>query len=187
MRLFKLVYCLKDGKQIWHTIPSIEFEGIYYNSGREKEILGKLGTILQNCLMNMIKIQQLTFNLLLSNDPVFESFLNQCLCYVVGCKVGKLDIRFDSYDGRYNLPQTIFYAKSLDMLVLEDCNLEPPTSNLSFPSLRKLRLVNVYADDQLIIIGCPSLVYLEGFEKLEVFGLSKLEEFKVENLYELEW
>ncbi|XP_031258470.1 F-box/LRR-repeat protein At2g42720-like isoform X2 [Pistacia vera] len=122
-------------------------------------------------------------------------YLEQGLLYrhMERISIRKLTISMTSFFwGRgYNLPQIVFCAESLDVLELSGCKLYSPRISVQL-SLRKLYLVDVYADDQMIenlFARCPLIEYLtidscKGFKSLEL-SLSKLHEIKVSNNDEL--
>ncbi|GAY67870.1 hypothetical protein CUMW_259860 [Citrus unshiu] len=120
------------------------------------------------------------------------SFLSieQVVQLVYSLKHGNRNYR-DSY---YNMPQLVFYAKSMALLELDSCKLESPRGNVTFSCLRELRLRHVCANDQVIkdlITGCLlieliSIISCQGLKHLELLNLGKLKEFKVYDEYGLE-
>ncbi|GAY62628.1 hypothetical protein CUMW_219380 [Citrus unshiu] len=87
----------------------------------------------------------------------------------------------------YNVPQIVFYLKSLHVLDLGSCKLEPPRRTVTLSSLRRLCLSFVYVEDEVIrdmVAGCPLIEYMNidncrGFKSLELVGLHKLQEIKI--------
>ena len=87
----------------------------------------------------------------------------------------------------YNVPQIVFYLKSLHVLDLGSCKLEPPRRTVTLSSLRRLCLSFVYVEDEVIrdmVAGCPLIEYMNidncrGFKSLELVGLHKLKEIKL--------
>ena len=60
----------------------------------------------------------------------------------------------------YPLPHCVLVAKSLTVLKLHSCKLDSIRSDISLPSLKRLSLLSVYADNQIIpnlIFGCPMI------------------------------
>lgn len=82
----------------------------------------------------------------------------------------------------YSLPQSVLVAKSLTVLTLKGCCLKSTCSDINLPSLRKLSLKEVDADDEFIqnlIFGCPAIEYRGIFcrqciKSIKIFGLLKL-------------
>ena len=144
-------------------------------------------------------LEKFTFIVQLSDDVKFVSSIYRCLRYAVETNVKELKLGFccphSNYpDSYYNLPQLVFYAKSMSLLGLDSCKLESPRGNVTLSCLRELRPRHVCADDQVIkdlISGCPliefiSIISCRGLKHLELPNLGKLKEFKVYDEYGLE-
>lgn len=185
----------KRWKETWHTCPILVLNDHTHGYfGRVKEVLKCMEQTLLNRHMEMISIRKLVVSLsCFWNDPEFAALVNRCVCFAIGSNVKELKLRFPFFWGGYNLPQIVFCAKSINVLELSGCKLSHPRISVQL-YLRKLSLVDVYADDQMIrnlFSRCPLIEYLaiessKGFKSLELFNLSKLHEVKVSNNDELD-
>lgn len=146
-----------------------------------------------------ISLEKFTLIIQLSDDLKFVSSVYRCLRYAVESNVNELKLGFccpySNYpDSYYNLPQLVFYAKSMALLELDSCKLESPRGNVILSCLMELCLRHVCADDQVIkdlLSGCPliefiSIISCQGLKHLELPNLGKLKEFKVYDEYGLE-
>ncbi|KAK2634112.1 hypothetical protein Ddye_028904 [Dipteronia dyeriana] len=204
----------KRWEKVWLTCPVLEFDEKVFNKyldwyeyrklnkhvqRRRNALFNCLTGIMRNYRDNVISIKKFTMSLFLSDDRAFTSFVNHCIYYAIGCNVSEIKLLFRFVCGetyKYNLPQIVLFAKSLEVLELQGCNVGLPTSDhLKLSSLRKLCLSNVRVDDRMIenlVGGCPLIEYLnfnlcEGFKCLELFGLTRLYEIKLFKNYEIEW
>ena len=80
-------------------------------------------------------LEKFTLIVQLSDDLKFVSSVYRCLRYAVESNVKGLKLGFCcSYgkypDSYYNLPQLVFYAKSMALLGLDSCKLESPRGNV---------------------------------------------------------
>ncbi|XP_031269424.1 F-box/LRR-repeat protein 25-like [Pistacia vera] len=180
----------KSWKETWHTCPIL----VLGDFARAKEELKFIEQTLLNRHMEMISLRKLVISLsCFWNDPEFAALVDRCVCFAIGSNVKELKLQFPFCWGRYNLPQIVFCAKSIDVLELYHCNLSRPRIGVQL-SLRKLCLVGVYVDDQMIenlFARCPLIEYLtiessKGFKSLELFSLSELHEVEISNNGELE-
>ena len=141
--------------------------------------------------------------------PKSVSRLDRWMSFAVKSDVEELNLTFvRGWDRRYQLPQSVFLAKSLTVLTLNWCKLHLTCGdiNINLPSLRKLSLYEVYTDDQTIhklVAGCPVIqdmrfqrcrelknIKFEGLTKaksIEVAYNDDLERIELEasNLYSL--
>ncbi|KAJ0014287.1 hypothetical protein Pint_19738 [Pistacia integerrima] len=185
----------KSWKEMWHTCPILVLDDDQSRDrfARAKEVLKCMEQTLLNRHMEMISLTKLMISLLFFWDDEFVALIDRCVCFAIGSNVNELELRFPIFGGGYNLPQIVFCAKSINVLELYRCNLSHPRIGVQL-SLRKLCLVGVYVDDQMIenlFARCPSIEYLTiessgGFKSLELFSLRKLHEVKMSHNDELE-
>ncbi|KAJ0015251.1 hypothetical protein Pint_19730 [Pistacia integerrima] len=185
----------KSWKETWHTCPILVLdEHSHGDFARAKEELKCIEQTLLNRHMEMISLRKLMISFsCFWNDPEFAALVDRCVCFAIGSNVKELKLQLPFFWGRYNLPQIVFCAKSIDVLELYHCNLSRPRIGVQL-SLRKLCLVGVCVDDQMIgnlFARCPLIEYLtiessKGFKSLELFSLSELHEVEISNNVELE-
>ncbi|GAY62627.1 hypothetical protein CUMW_219370 [Citrus unshiu] len=179
----------KTWKQLWHTFPNVEYNPRRSTFRRQKMVLKYLEQFLLNRYLDAISLEKLTLRVeLLSDDPDLESIMNRCLSYAFASNVKelKLDVGCCRI---YNVPQIVFYLKSIYVLDFEFCKLEPPRSTVTLLSLRKLCLSFVHVDDEVIrdmVAGCPLIEYIiinncPGLKSLQLLGLNKLKEIKLDS------
>ncbi|KAL5767471.1 hypothetical protein ACOSP7_014076 [Xanthoceras sorbifolium] len=207
----------KTWKRAWCTFPVFEFDNtifkrkLYYFSGdtllsreerfkeaqrRREKLFNSLEQTMQNrYCRERISMKKFKINIFLFDDPLLASFLERCIFYAVGSNVKELSLEFVCGRGRrYNLPQIVLFAKSVELLKLKGCKLELPRNNIQLSSLRKLYLSHVLVDDLLIenlISGCPMIEdlnfsFCNGHQNLKLYDLSRLNEIKVTNNDELQ-
>ncbi|KAL5755827.1 hypothetical protein ACOSQ2_020573 [Xanthoceras sorbifolium] len=116
---------------------------------------------------------------------LFASFVDQCICPAVGCNVKELKLLFIAECMKwYNLPEILLSANSIGILELQCCKLELPRNRLKLSLIRKLVLTSVYIDYHVI----KNLFTLcRGFKRLELFGLTRLNEIRLVHINEVEW
>ena len=96
-------------------------------------------------------------------DVILEKHhgLNKCkkpLNHIFHCE--ELILFFGVSRIRYPLPHCVLVAKSLTVLKLHSCKLDSIRSDISLPSLKRLSLLGIYVDNQIIqnlIFGCPMI------------------------------
>ena len=102
--------------------------------------------------------------------------------------VEELDLNFGWFGQMcYRLPHSVLVAKSITMLTLLSCRLESTCGAINLPSLKKLSLLCVYADDQIIqnlLAGCPVIEYMKfdrcsGCECIQLSNVPNLLAIKV--------
>ena len=107
--------------------------------------------------------------------------------YIFHCE--KLILFFGGSRIRYPLPHSVLVAKSLTVLTLHSCKLDSIRSDISLLSLKRLSLLGVYADNQIIqnlIFGCPMIEDMRisccwGIKCLKIFGLPTAMKILVQN------
>ncbi|KAJ4705668.1 F-box domain containing protein [Melia azedarach] len=186
----------KGWKQAWDTYPSLEFTDVCYNISRKKETLRYMEQMLLKRCREKISLKKFSFRMELSNYPELASYIDRSLSYAVGCNVKelKLEIVYWGSVWWFKLPQSVLCVRSITVLELGGCKLEFGGSSMKLPSLRRLLLKQVKAEDRVIdnlVARCPLIEYLridecEGFKSLELFTLSRVDKIKVCNNYELE-
>ncbi|XP_031269574.1 F-box/FBD/LRR-repeat protein At4g26340-like isoform X1 [Pistacia vera] len=183
----------KSWKETWHTCPILVLEDHPHRDiARVKEVLKFMEQTLLNRHMEMISLRKLMISLAWFWDDKFAALVDRCVCFAIGSNVKELKLRFPFFWGRYNLPQIVFCAKSINVLELDHCTLSPPRIGVQL-SLRKLCLVGVYVDDQMIenlfarcpLIECLTIESSKGFKSLELFSLRKLHEVEISSNAEL--
>ncbi|KAK3219574.1 hypothetical protein Dsin_013544 [Dipteronia sinensis] len=135
-------------------------------------------------------------------DQEFAPFVDKCASYAIGCNVKKLKLDFgldddddddnddegDRENRWYNLPPSVICAKSIEVLKLGKCKVGLPIgSDVKLSYLRKLHLHEVDINNHAInnlFSGCPLIEEMiigecEGFESIEVFVLSKINNIMV--------
>ena len=118
-----------------------------------------------------------------------KSRVDRWIRFVVGSNVEELFLFFEGSRIRYPLPHSVLVAKSLTVLTLHSCKLDSIRSGINLPSLKRLSLVGVYADNQIIqnlIFGCPMVEDMgisccPGIKCLKIFGLPKVMKILVQN------
>ena len=89
----------------------------------------------------------------------------------------ELDLNFEWFGQMcYRLPHSVLVAKSVTVLTLPGCRLESTCGAINLPSLKKLSLLCVYADDQIIqnlFAVCPVIEY-KKFDRCSGFECIKL-------------
>ncbi|KAL5755819.1 hypothetical protein ACOSQ2_020565 [Xanthoceras sorbifolium] len=204
----------KRWEQAWRTYPILEFDRTVLTGDlcrrflpvddKLKEIQKKkkrLFKYLEAALLNrhcreMISIKKFTIDMDFVVDSKFESFVDRCICYAVGSDVKELSLEFGYRPNRwFKLPQIVLCAGSIELLKLKNCMLELlPRSSIQLYSLKELFLSLVIVDDHMIanlVSGCPLIGHLglhlcQGFESLELSGLSRLKQVKVTRNFSLQ-
>nr|POE82334.1 f-box/lrr-repeat protein [Quercus suber] len=118
-----------------------------------------------------------------------KSRVDRWIGFVVESNVEELILFFGGSRIRYPLPHSVLVAKSLTVLTLHSCKLDSLRSDINLPSLKRLSLLSVYADDQIIqnlIFGCPMVEDMgisccRGIKCLKIFGLAKVMKILVQN------
>ncbi|KAJ9184857.1 hypothetical protein P3X46_004543 [Hevea brasiliensis] len=145
--------------------------------------------------------------------PEVVSTMDRWICHALGSHVKDLKIAVgpsgNEEEYSYSLPQPVFNAISIQVLDLDNCKLKlHPGGDIKLPSLKKLSLTTVFADDIVVsklLAGCPliedlNFIWCFGFKtlqildhhanllKLRVEWLEHLEQIKLEahNLRSLE-
>ncbi|XP_050289693.1 F-box/FBD/LRR-repeat protein At3g26920-like [Quercus robur] len=101
---------------------------------------------------------------------------------IVDSDVEELNLEFGYFGIDYILPQRVLVAKSLTVLILYKCKLESTCGDIYLPSLKKLSLSHVDADDQIfqnLIAGCPvieSMMFREcrGLKSIKASNVPKV-------------
>ena len=116
--------------------------------------------------------------------------LNKCkkpLNYIFRCE--ELILFFGGSHVRYPLSHSVLVAKYLTVLTLHSCKLDSIRSDINLPSLKRLSLLGIYANNQIIqnlIFGCPMIEDMRisccrGIKCLKIFGLPKVMKILVQN------
>lgn len=189
----------KRWNRVWRSYPVLKFDELFFYSeylegcdlrNRRNRVFSIVERTLRIRHEDMISLIEFTLPLRLSADKEFRSFVNQCVRHALGCNVKKLKLIFDcslEEQYRYNLPQIVLLANSLEILKLQGCKIELPKSDLNLFSLRKLTLASVYINDHMIrnlVRGCPlmerlNFTHCNGFKTVELLGLSRLYKVKL--------
>ena len=126
-------------------------------------------------------IKNFTLKVSLQNHKS-KSRIDRWIRFVVESNVEELILFFGGSRIRYPLPHSVLVAKSLTVLTLHSCKLDSIRSDINLPSLKRLSLLGVYADNQIIqnlIFGCPMVEDMGisccwGIKCLKIFGLPKV-------------
>lgn len=193
----------KRWKHVWFTIPVLEFDGAYFETklwcrDREKtrQIQRKRVELYHFAEQNLVsrrrqrlKINKLTLFMYL-RTPKTVSRVDRWIDYSLKSNVEELNLDFFMSGGRrYILPQSVLLAKSITVLMLSGCRLESHCCDINLSSLKKLSLVKVRTNDQIIhnlVAGCPVIEdmrfeFCYGLENIHFSALPKLKAIKLES------
>jgi hypothetical protein len=187
----------KRWKHVWFTIPVLEFDKTFFESKlwcKDNKKARKIQTrrvdqILLNRRRMGLSINKFTLFMPLTRPKSVSHVVDPWIDYVVKSDVEELNLDF--YDDEwkrylYPLPQSVLLAKSITMLMLTGCSLESLSLScdikINFSSLKKLSLLNMRTDDQIIqtlLAGCPVIEDMSierccGLKTIHFSGLSKL-------------
>ncbi|KAK4851286.1 hypothetical protein QYF36_013865 [Acer negundo] len=109
-----------------------------------------------------VSLQKFRLYMMVFDVEIDSSLLDKWIELVVANEIKELDFNLLPDKNRmYSLPATIFSAKFLTTLKLSTCNLEQSSAyTIRFHSLKKLELIAVHIDEQMVhkfISECPLL------------------------------
>lgn len=147
-----------------------------------------------HCSNGKLSVEKLRFKASFLDD---SEFADRCVCYAIESNVKELELHTILRGDRlYHLPQMVFCSETLNVLNLFGCLLLefPGRNSVKLPSLRKLRLAQVRASDQVIenlVAGGPLIEdlifeFCEGLKSIKLFGHSKLRDIKIKGGREAE-
>ncbi|KAF2308106.1 hypothetical protein GH714_035256 [Hevea brasiliensis] len=134
--------------------------------------------------------------------PEVVSTMDRWICHALGSHVKDLKIAVgpsgNEEEYSYSLPQPVFNAISIQVLDLDNCKLKlHPGGDIKLPSLKKLSLTTVFADDIVVsklLAGCPliedlNFIWCFGFKTLQILdhhaNLLKLRTKRLEHLEQI--
>ncbi|KAJ9184853.1 hypothetical protein P3X46_004539 [Hevea brasiliensis] len=134
--------------------------------------------------------------------PEVVSTMDRWICHALGSHVKDLKIAVgpsgNEEEYSYSLPQPVFNASSIQVLDLDNCKLKlHPGGDIKLPSLKKLSLTTVFADDIVVsklLAGCPliedlNFIWCFGFKTLQILdhhaNLLKLRVKRLEHLEQI--
>ncbi|XP_031256890.1 putative F-box/LRR-repeat protein At3g18150 [Pistacia vera] len=179
----------KKWMQAAHSLPSIKYNEMHYEMGKREKILEFLERLLLKRHVELTNITEFGMRLQIWQDRV--ALVDRCLSYVIASNVKELRLEglcyWDDRSWRYNVPQFVLSAKTIEVLELTGFKLELRRIDLKLPSLKRLCLMRVFADERVLenlIAGSPLIEYLkvdicDGFRRLELSNLNKLRKIKV--------
>lgn len=150
------------------------------------------GSLLRFCELKF-RMQKFRIFISLIGLKGFSSILDGWIWLAVQNGVETLDIDIETdRDTIYDLPQTIFSAKSVTTLKIAGCKLEQTSGNISFYFLKSLTLDKVQLNEQMIqklTSECPLLEKLNfyscwGMKCLCISNLPKLKIMHIHVSYE---
>lgn len=172
----------KSWLQAYLTFPILEIDENHPNLIRWKKVLkarSYWAKVLQFCHRNRVSIDQLTLKT--SGESALK-LANLCIRYAVENNVKELELEHSLPSGIwFDLPEIVLSSKFLKVLKLGGYKLESLRNDVR-PSLRKLSLSKVYADDQVInnlvaechLIEDLEFVHCEGFKTLDITSCKNL-------------
>lgn len=182
----------------WVTLPVLEFDRSFFrwvgtlrtNEGNVDRIRNRIDVLtsfvdqtLRKRHEQRISVSKLELHIpLLANRLEGGILLNQWIQYVVDSNVKDLTIDVCCTEPWYTLPNSVLVTKSITVLELRGCKLEPPI-DLDLP-LRKLTLSGVCVNDQIVhtlIASCP------GIEELSLNNCFGLKSLKISSLLGLKY
>ncbi|XP_052193778.1 putative F-box protein At1g49610 [Diospyros lotus] len=181
----------KRWNHVWATLHCLNF-GEISDLGRDEK--KKLVSFVDQNLMNRrekgISIHRFRMGIWAHQE--FPYHADRWIGWLVECNIKELELELASC-GFYDLPRTVFAAKSLTVLSLRCCSMRLPcdADRALFPSLQKLCLRHVVVDDRLIRSLsniCPGLEDLKlvtcfGLRSIKIWGLPKLSKLHLELSY----
>ena len=161
-------------KHVWSTFPILRFDDTYLKLWSSESNKKRKHDFVENTLRShrrkRLRINSFTLNVPCWVEDKSMSCVDSWIGFVVECDVQELilEFRWSYYKNdyhRFRLPHTLLVAKSLTVLTLCRCNLEATCGygDTNLPSLKKLSLTMVYANDQIIqnlVDGCPLIEYM---------------------------
>uniref|UniRef100_A0A7N2LR32 F-box domain-containing protein n=1 Tax=Quercus lobata TaxID=97700 RepID=A0A7N2LR32_QUELO len=176
-------------RHVWTTFPTLKFDSTNKrNSEDVKRIKANFYKFVEKTLRirhhqsersqikNFELVEVLPHSKSMSRVDRWNSF-------VLESDVEELNLKFRYSLIDYILPQAVLCAKSLTALTLHTCKLESTCcGDINLPSLKKLSLTFVYADDQVfrnLVSGCPVIEDMKfgncrGIKSMKFFGLPKV-------------
>ncbi|KAH9665484.1 putative F-box protein [Citrus sinensis] len=147
-----------------------------------------------HCSTGKLSVEKLRFKASFLDD---SELADRCVCYAIESTVKELELHTILRGDRlYHLPQMVVCSETVNVLDLFGCILLefPGRNSVKLPSLRKLRLAQVRASDQVIenlVAGCPLIEdlifeFCEGLKSIKLFGRSKLRDIKIKGGREAE-
>ena len=185
-------------KHIWTTFPNLVFDETYFDSKLWRSPKNKKNPEVQKkikALFNFVEKtlqshhrQRLHINKFLLHCKAqkksisFVETVDRWIGFVVDSDVEEMNLGFGFFGINYTLPQRVLVAKSLTVLILYKCKLESTCGDIYLPSLKKLSLSYVDADDQMfqnLIAGCPvieSMMFREcrGLKSIKASNVPKV-------------
>lgn len=181
-QLVQISVLSKAWLQAWRTFPVLEIDEMTGRINKGETIL-KARPYWEKLVRfrhrKMVPIRKLTLKMFRSQEAL--NLANECIGYAIANDVKELELEhMQPLDTWYSLPQMVLCTKSINVLKLQGYKLESPPGNDLNLSLRKLRLSDVYADDQVmnnLISQCPliedlQIVRCQGFRSLDIKALN---------------
>ena len=188
-------------KHVWTTFPILKFDktSVLWSSEKKNDPEVKLKRrnfykFLNKCLRLRSRqsrrphIKHFTLEVSVQNHKS-KSLVDRWIRFMVKSNVEELIFFFGGSRIRYPLPYSVLVAKSLTVLTLHYLKLDSIRGDINLPSLKRLSLLGVYADNQIIqnlIFGCPMIEDMgisccRGIKCLKIFGLLKVMKILVQN------
>ncbi|KAL4625804.1 hypothetical protein ACB092_05G050900 [Castanea dentata] len=149
-------------KHVWTTFPILKFDktSVLWSSETKNDPEVKIMRLnfykfLNKCLRLRSRqsqrphIKSFTLKVSVQNHKS-KSRVDRWIRFVVKSNVEELILFFGGSRIRYPLPHSVLVAKSLTVLTLHYLKLDSIRSDINLPSLKRLSLLGVYADNQII-------------------------------------
>ncbi|XP_038904992.1 F-box/LRR-repeat protein At3g03360-like [Benincasa hispida] len=194
----------KRWSHLWFTFPSFEFDTNFFqfepNLLETKQSAENKRLQLINFVEQTLKQLKCLRKFTLHTDfpgPNSATVVDQWIDYVLKNGVGELEIVVTVENGkRYNLPQRVFANQSLTVLTVGDCKLCPPFEGLKLLSMKRVSLLGVFAEDEIVkrlVSNCPLIEHIKlnsclGLRSLWLCETNELITMEVQNnsgLYEI--
>ncbi|XP_075665111.1 putative F-box protein At3g58860 [Castanea sativa] len=188
-------------KYVWTTFPILKFDktSVLWSSETKNDPEVKIMRLnfykfLNKCLRLRSRqsqrphIKSFTLKVSVQNHKS-KSRVDRWIRFVVKSNVEELILFFGRSRIRYPLPHSVLVAKFLTVLTLHYLKLDSICSDINLPSLKRLSLLGVHADNQIIqnlIFGCPMIEDMGiscclGIKCIKIFGLPKVMKILVQN------
>lgn len=172
----------KRWRDIWTSFDNLVFDQRNFVSQESQEVFRNyVYTTMQSRVDQNVYIQKFTLHLTYYN-PGEGDHVDGWINAAIGRNITDLDLHLPIRRRKpYNLPETVFAAKSITSLRVYGCRLGT-CSDIKVSQLQKLCLGELKVDEQMIenlISSCPliedfRLIYCSGLKTLELSNLPKL-------------